>query len=84
MATVQLPGSKQFDAQIPVHTSTLNTDVGLSLGFKRHLSNESRKHGFIDHGKHKKRSSKKKWKNREYYVQHNKDGEHQEVKCIVP
>ena len=39
MATVQLPGSKRFDAQMTVHTETQNTDVRLALEFN-FFSNE--------------------------------------------
>ena len=77
VATVQLPGSKCFDTQITVHTVTQNTDVSLAQGFQKHLSNESRKHGIIDHGKHKRCQVNKSG---HYHVQHNKDVDHQDVK----
>ena len=50
MATVQLPGCKQFDAQVAVHTATKNTDVSLAHKFQKHFSSVSRKHGIIYHG----------------------------------
>ena len=54
MTNFQLPVSKQFDTQMTLHTATQNTDVSLALEFLKHLSNESQKHGIIDHGKYKK------------------------------
>ena len=54
MATVQFPCIKLFDAQMVVHTATQNTDMSLALEFQKHFSNESRKHGILDHVKHKK------------------------------
>ena len=44
------------------------------------MSNESRKHGIIDHVKHIQKVSLKKWKNREYDMQQNKYVEHQDMK----
>ena len=44
------------------------------------MSNESRKHGIIDHVKHIKSSIKQKWKKLKYHVQHNKDVNNQDVK----
>ena len=37
----------------------------------KNLSNDDRKHGLIDQGKDRKRSSKRKWTDREYHVQDN-------------
>ena len=68
MVTLQLPGSKTFDAQMEVHTSTQNTDVNLAQEFQKHLSNESPKHGIIDHGKHKIYTVKKVYKQRVSYA----------------
>ena len=39
MPNVKLPGSKRFVTQITVHTATQNTDVILSQGFQKYLSN---------------------------------------------
>ena len=36
-----------------VHIESKNTDMILAQEFQKHLSNESRKHGIIYHGKHK-------------------------------
>ena len=44
------------------------------------MYNASHKHDILDYGEHKKRSSKKKWTNREYYVRNNEDVENQDVK----
>ena len=48
MDTVKLPGSESFDTQMSVHTATQNTNVILSQGFQKHLSNGSHKHGILD------------------------------------
>ena len=84
MATVQLPDSKRFDNQIAAHTAIQNTYVNLAQEFQKYLSNESRKHFVINHGKHKK-VKLKKWKNRQYRVLHNKHVNHQDVKiyCVT-
>ena len=42
-----------------------------------------RKHRIIDQGKYGKRSSKIKWRDRDYHVQDNADVAHKDVKCIV-
>ena len=62
-----------------MHTATQNTDVILAQEFQKHLSNKSRKHVIID-DVNTKRSSKQKWKIREYRLQHDKYVEHQDVK----
>ena len=54
MAIVKLPGSKCFDTKMEVHTSKQKTDTSLAQEHKKHLSNESHKHGIIDNGKQKK------------------------------
>ena len=59
MATFQLPGIKRFDTQMELHTETKSTDVSLAQEFQKYLPNESRKHGSIYHGKHKKGQVKK-------------------------
>ena len=53
MAIVKLPGSKCFDTKMEVHTSKQKTDTSLAQEHQKHLSNESHKHGIIDHGKKK-------------------------------
>ena len=54
MPTAQRPVSELFDTQMSAHTSIKNTDMSLALEFQKHFSNESRKHGILDHVKHKK------------------------------
>ena len=67
-----------------VHPATQNTYVSLSQESKKYLSKESRKHGIIYDGKHRKRQVKK-WTNRDYHMQHNKYVNHQDVKmyCVT-
>ena len=43
------------------------------------MSKEHHKHGVIDQGKHSKISRKRKWIDREYYVQYNADVAHKDV-----
>ena len=59
MSTVKLPGSKQVDTQMEVHTATQNTNVSLAQEFQKYLSNEPQKHDIIDKGKQKKGQVKK-------------------------
>ena len=61
MSNVQLPGSKTFGSQILMHSFTQKDDVRLAKHFQKNMSKEHRKHGFIDHIKYRKRSSKRKW-----------------------
>ena len=68
MSNVQLPGSKKFDSQIRMHYCTHKNDVSLAKHFQKYLSMEHRKLGVIDQGKYRKRSSKRKWTDREYHV----------------
>ena len=58
---MQLPDSQRFDTQMEIHTTTHNPYVSLEQGFQKHLCNESHRHGIVDAGKQKKRSSKQKW-----------------------
>ena len=55
-------------------------DVSLAKEFQKHLSKDDCKHGVIDQGKYRKISSKRKWTDREYYVQDNADVAHKDVK----
>ena len=59
MVTVKLSGSQQFYSQISMDTSTHNYDVSLAQELQNNLSNTSRQHGILDHGKHKKYQVKK-------------------------
>ena len=77
MDTVQIPDSKRFDTQMSVHIEIHNDDMSLAQEFRKHLYNASHKHGILDQGKHTKKSSKQKWENGEYRVQHNKYVKHQ-------
>ena len=63
-----------------MHSCTQNNYVSLAKEFQKHLSNDDRKHGFIDHGKERKRASKIKWTDREYHVQDNDDVAYNNVK----
>ena len=36
--TVQLPGAAAYDSHMPMHTLTSNTDISLSRGFNKHIS----------------------------------------------
>ena len=80
MSNVQLQESKTFDSQIFMHFCTQNNDVSLAKEFQKHLSKENRKHGVINQEKFIKRSSKRKWTDREYHVQDNAGVAHKYMK----
>ena len=67
--TVQLPGAETYESQMVIHTSTSRTDTSLARELQKHLSNPTRSHDLLDHGKDRKRASKRKWNDREYHVQ---------------
>ena len=71
MSNVQLKGSKRFDPQILMHSCKPKNDVSLDKESKKHFSKENWRHGFIDQGKYKKRTSKRKFTDSEYHVQDN-------------
>ena len=79
MSSFQLPGSNKFDSQILMHYYTQKNDVSLAKQFQKYLSMEHHKLGVIDQGKYSKRSSKRKWTDREYHVQDNDDVAHKYV-----
>ena len=54
MPIVQLTGAKGYDTHMVMHTGTCASDVSLAREFKKHLSNETHKHGVIDQVKYKK------------------------------
>ena len=68
MPTVRLRGAADYDSQ----TSTANTDISLEREFQKHISDPTQAHGLLDHGKDRKRASKKKWTEREYHLQDRK------------
>ena len=80
MYNVQLTGSKIFDSQILMHSSTQNDDVSLAKYLQKHLSKEHQKNLVIDKVKHRKISSKRKWTDRDYHVKDTADVAHKEVK----
>ena len=80
VSTFQLPGTKGFEKPIIMHSCTPKNDVSLAKELQKHLSNDYRKHGVIGKGKERKRSSKRKWKDREYHVQDNSDVAHKDLK----
>ena len=71
--TMQLPGEEAYELQMAMHTSTENTDISLAREFQKHLSDPTQVHGLLDHGKDRKRSSKRKWANCEYIYKEIKD-----------
>ena len=60
MATVKLPGSKGYDTQMIVHSTTSTDDVSVVREFQKHFSNASHKHVLIDQVKFKKLARTKK------------------------
>ena len=69
MSNVQLTGSKIFDSHILMNSSTQNNNVSMAKEFQKHLYKNHHKHGFIDQGKYRKITSKRKWTEIEYHVQ---------------
>ena len=63
-----------------MHSYAPKNDASLDKELQKHLSKDYLKHGFIDHGKERKRSSKIKWTDREYHVQNNAYVAHKDVK----
>ena len=78
--TVQLPGATTNNSQMLMYTSMSNTDISISREFKKHLSDPTCAHGLIDHGKDRKRDSKRKFMDWEYHVQNSKDVQQKQVK----
>ena len=72
MTTVQLPNGATNNSQMVMHASTENVDISLAKQSQKHISDPSLAHILIDHGKDIKRSSERKWTEREYYVQDRK------------
>ena len=61
---VQLTDTKGYYTQMVMHTITRTSYVGLAREFQKYLLHVAPKHGMIDQGKYKKRSSKQKWEER--------------------
>ena len=80
MITVKLPGTATNDSQMFMHTAISNTYISLSRVFQKHLSEPTCAHGFINSWKYRKRSSKRKFMERDYHIQDNKDVQHKSVK----
>ena len=80
MTTLQLPGAAAYDSYMSMHTSTENTDTSLAREFQKHLSDPTRAHSLLDHGKDRKISSKRKWNEHEYHFQDRKYLSHTSVK----
>ena len=71
--TVKIPGTEDYDSQTEMNTSTENKDISLAREFQKYLSDPTRSHVLLYHGKYRKRSIKRKWTYREYNVQYSKD-----------
>ena len=59
--TVQLPDSASYESHFAKHTSTANKDISLAREFQKHLSEPTRTHGLLYHGKYRKHASKQIW-----------------------
>ena len=66
---VQQTEFKKTDSQILIHSFTESNDFSLAKTFLRHISKEHRKNGVIIQVNYRKRTSKRKWTDREYHVQ---------------
>ena len=58
MTTVKLLGVAVYDSKIVINTSTLKMDIILERELQEHLSDPTRVHGLLDHGKDRKLASK--------------------------
>ena len=48
---VQLPDAEEYDTQMVINTSTVNTDISLAREFQKNIFDPSRKNGVMDQGK---------------------------------
>ena len=55
---VQLPGAEDYESQMAMHTSTENIEISLASKLKKRLSDLTRAHGLLDHGKERKHAVK--------------------------
>ena len=51
-----------------MHTAMSNAYTSIEREFKKQLSDRTRTHGFIDHGKDRNIASNHKWTEHEYHV----------------
>ena len=63
-----------------MHNSTANTYISLERELKKHISDLTWAHGFLDHVKYRKNASKRKWNEHEYHVQERKYMSHISLK----
>ena len=80
ITTVQSTSAATNDSQMVMYTSISNKYISIAREFQKHLSNPTRAHGLIDHGKYSKLDGKRKWMEREYHVQDRKDVQQKLVK----
>ena len=68
ITTVKLTGAGAYDSQMEMHTSTANIDISLARYFQKYISDSTRSHGLLDHGKDTKCASKLKWNDSDYHA----------------
>ena len=61
ITTVQLPGESTNNSQFAMYTSNINTYIIIEMGCQKHISDPTRAHGLVDHGKDRGKVSKRKW-----------------------
>ena len=85
MTTVQLPSASDYDSHMSIYISTTNIDISFSREFQRRLSDPTRAHGLLDHGKDMKYDSKLNWNEHKYHSQDRKDVPHisENISCVT-
>ena len=61
MTTVQLPGAPNNDSRMVMNTVMSNTDISIETVFRKHISDPTRAHELIYHGKYSKKANNHKW-----------------------
>ena len=73
MTTVKLISAAAYDSHMEMDTSILNTDISIAREVQKYISDPTRTHGEMDHGKDRKLASKRKWTDPEYHIKDSKD-----------
>ena len=75
---MQLHGEADYESQMEMHTLNANKDTSLARDFKN-PSEPTKPNGLLDHGKDRKRASKRKWTASDYNAQDRKYESHKSV-----
>ena len=61
MTIVKLHCADTNNSQMIMNTSMIITDISIARVFQKYITDSTRSHGLIDHGKYRTRASKRKW-----------------------